>query len=116
MKYKLIFLSILSLFLLSSCNKDKIFLKITSPAKGEEFKMYEDIDVNITAYTKKGSILQVVLTVDTVKTVYLSEKPPYYYLIEKGSFRDTGVFFISVLAYSSEGVREGAAIDIKIVK
>jgi len=116
MKYSIFFLSIFSLLWMSGCNKDKIFLEIKSPVNGKEYKIYEDIDVNITAYTQKGTITQLVLIIDTLETVYFTEKPPYFHRIEKYTFKDTGLYFISATAYSTEGVREGAAIDIKIKK
>jgi len=113
MKRRLFFLSILMFFLLVGCNKDKITLKIVQPANGAVFKTYEDIEVVVTASTKKGRIRQVILTVDTVST-YDKTQAPYEFLIPKNTFRKAGFYFLSVNAYSSEGVREGASINISI--
>ena len=115
MKHKLFFLSLLSLFLFMGCNKDRITLEILTPKKGEILKMYNDIDVKVTATTQKGSITQVILMVDTLKRFDLY-KAPYDVIIPAYTFKDTGVYFISVTAYSSEGVMEGDAIDIVIKK
>jgi hypothetical protein len=113
MKSKIFFFSILSLFALSSCNKDRITLKIVAPKDGDTFMIYEDIDVNVTATTQKGTIMQVILDVDLDTTFYLT-KEPFDFLIPKYTFKDSGIYFLSVTAYSSEGVQEGAAIDIII--
>jgi hypothetical protein len=113
MKSKIFFFCILSLFALSSCNKDRITLKIVTPKDGDTFKIYDDIEVLVTATTQKGSIKQVILTVDLDTTFYLTEEP-FDFLISKYTFKESGIYFLSVVAYSSEGVREGKAIDIKI--
>ena len=113
MKIKLFFFCILSLFLWSSCNKDKISLAITSPTDGATFSKFDIIEVNVTASTKKGSITQVVLTVDTLKTI-CSSTSPYNFLISESTFKENGNYFLSVMAYSSEGISEGKSIYIKI--
>jgi len=113
MKNKLFLLPILFLFLLLSCNKDKITLKIVTPAKNAEFFIEDNIDVKVSATTKKGKITQVVLTVDTLEMQFLT-KEPFDFTIKPKTFKKEGFYFLGVMAYSSEGVREGAAIDIKI--
>jgi len=82
---------------------------------GETFKMYEEIKVNVTAETKKGSIIQVQLTVDNFTTMSLSARP-YNFQIPAYTFEKEGIYFLSVMAYSTEGVQEGAAIEIIIEK
>jgi hypothetical protein len=113
MKYRFLFLAFLSIFALSSCNKDKIILNITAPAKGATFSVTDDIEVNVTATTHKGSITQVILFVDFLDTLYLVNKP-YDFLIHKNTFKKDGVYYLSVMAYSTEGVQEGTTIDIII--
>jgi hypothetical protein len=113
MKNKLFCLSIFLFFLLMACNKDRIVLKLNSPVEGTIFRTYEDIEVSIAATTKKGSITQVVLTVDTLKTISFI-KAPYDTILPKQTFKKEGIYFLSVMAYSSEGVREGTAINIII--
>jgi len=118
MKHKIFFLFVFAIFLLMGCNKDKITLNIITPKDGQSFKIYEDIEVNVTANTKKGSITQVVLDVNADTILYLTKAPydfaPYDFLVPCKVFKDTGFFYLNVLAYSSEGVQEGKAINIKI--
>ena len=113
MKYKLFFLAILSFFLLSSCNKDKITLEIVSPADNAEFSIYDEINVIVTATTKKGTINQVQLYVDRIETISLTTKP-FNFIIPERTFPKAGEYYLSVIAYSSEGVQEGTAINIII--
>ena len=107
------------LFLSTGCNKDKISLAITSPADGAFFSISDEIEVNVTATTKKGKITQVILFVDIFDTLETNIKP-YNFIIPKQTFPDTGpdtaLYFLSVQAYSSEGVQEGAAIYINVKK
>jgi len=115
MKYKLFFWLTVIFFLSVSCNKDKISLNIISPADGAVFNVNDKIEVSITATTKKGSIKQVILFVDTINTISFT-KPPYDTIIPKQTFKDEGMFYLSVRAYSSQGVQEGKSIYIKIEK
>jgi len=113
MKPVFFFLSFLFSFLLMSCNKEKISLAILSPADGAEFSIQEEIEVKVTATTKKGSITQVILFVDILDTLNLSQKP-FNFIIPKQTFKEGKNYFLSVQAYSSEGAREGTSINIKI--
>jgi hypothetical protein len=113
MKYRFLFLAFLLIFTLSSCNKDKIILDITTPQKGDTFSIFDEIKVNVSATTQKGYITQVVLIVDTLYTLSLTTRP-FEFLIHRHTFRQDGLYYLSVMAYSSEGVQEGRTISINI--
>ena len=127
MKTKLVFLYFLGMIAFCACNKDKINLKIVSPADGELFSMHESIDVIVEADTKKGKINQVQLTVplgDSLFVRSLTTESPYKFTIPANKLTQpivdtvTKVRFypLSVMAYSSKDVREGKSIYIKITE
>jgi hypothetical protein len=115
MKTCFFFLSLAALLTLGGCNKDKIKLEIVSPADGATFSKSQSIDVKVTATTQKGHILQVQLTVDTILSQYRTAEP-YHFTIPPKTFLAAKMYPLSVMAYSSKGVQEGAAIFIKITE
>jgi len=114
MRKALFILTLFTLFAFCSCNKDKIILEIVSPKDGATFTKGQNIEVVVTASTKKGNIIQVQMEVDTI--IKSLTTPPYNFNIPSGSFTNTGLFPLSVMAYSSKRVKEGAAIYIKITE
>jgi hypothetical protein len=116
MKSKLFFLTLFSLFLLCSCEADRITLKIVSPKDGDKISMYEKIEVVVTAEAQKGFISRVTLEVEGLEDVLAMSKKPYTFTLSPGTFSEKGVYFLSVKAYSSKGVFSGDAIDIIITE
>jgi hypothetical protein len=113
---KLLILFITSLFLLCSCNNDKIVLEITSPHENDSFSMNKSIEVNVKATTKKGHIVQVQLTVDEVQFMKSLTDAPYNFTIPPLTFKKEGAYTIAIMAYSSEGMVEGDGVHIKITQ
>jgi hypothetical protein len=115
MNSKILFLYFLALFAICACNKDKINLKIVSPADGATFSKTQPIDVSIEASTKKGRINQVVVSLDTFFNKSLTFEP-FTTTIPGKKITEKGLYPIAVIAYSSKGVKEGASIYINITE
>jgi len=122
MKSKLFYVVVFSVFLLSGCNRDKVFVEITSPKGGEVFSVNESIIVKVEASTVKGFISQVELNVETLEPQKMVKKP-YEFEIPARAFdtytwgeKDTVFRYISVTAYNSKGDIAGDVIDIRITK
>jgi len=122
MKSKLFFFLIFSFFLLCSCNRDKVFVEITSPKDGDVFAISDVIVVKVDATTDKGFISQVELNVETLEPQKMVKKP-YEFEIPAWAFdsytwgeKDTVFRYISVTAYNSKGDIAGDVIDIRITK
>jgi hypothetical protein len=113
MKLKFIFLFFFALLAFCACNKDKINLSIITPSEGDTLSMAKAIDVVVEASTRKGSIIQVYLAVDTIYSKSITTAP-YIFTIPAKTFTVEGLYPLAVNAYSSEGVREGVAFYIYI--
>jgi hypothetical protein len=117
MKNKLLIPFIISLFVLCSCNNDRIELAVTSPKDDTTFFIDEAINVNVTATTQKGRIIQVQLEVqldiDEAFTKSLTAAP-YNFYIPPQTFKKGGIYTISIVAYSSKGVMAGDGVRINI--
>ncbi|MDR0207215.1 MAG: hypothetical protein LBI45_08180 [Bacteroidales bacterium] len=121
MKTKLFFFIIFSIFLLYGCNRDKVFVEITSPKDGDVFSINDIIIVKVEASTEKGFISLVELDVETLESHKMVMKP-YVFEIPARAFEDpnTGGFvgpifrYISVTAHNSKGDFAGDVIDIII--
>jgi len=122
MKSKLFYFVIFSIFLLSACSRDKVFVEILSPKDGEVFSVNESIIIRVDASTVKGFISQVELNVETLEPQKMVKKP-YEFEIPARAFdpytwggKDTLFRYISVTAYNSKGDIAGDVIDIRITK
>jgi len=122
MKSKLFYFVIFSIFLLSGCYRDKVFVEITSPKDGDVFALSDLIVVKVDASTEKGFISRVELDVETLEPQKMVKKP-YVFEIPARDFdpytwggKDTVFRYISVTAYNSKGDIAGDVIDIRITK
>jgi len=122
MKSKLFYFVIFGIFLLSGCNRDKVFVEITSPKDGDVFAISDVIVVKVEASTEKGFISRVELDVETLESQKMVKKP-YVFEIPARAFdtytwegKDTVFRYISVTAYNSKGDIAGDVIDLRITK
>jgi hypothetical protein len=116
MKTKLLISCIVFLFVLCSCNNDRIELEITHPKESDIFHINQSIEVDVTATTKKGRIIQVQLTIEQVDYIQSLTATPYNFTIPPYTFEKEGEYTIAIMAYSSEGVVEGDGVRVKIIQ
>jgi len=112
-KFLILYITILSILALNSCNNEAITCKITSPKNEAEFWKKRDIviPVTVSATTNRGSIIQVQVFIDDDVVGSLTE-PPYNFTIPIDSL-PARTHYLTAVAYSSSN-QEVDAIFITI--
>jgi len=114
MKTRILFLFLISLFVLSSCTKETVSCQITSPREGSYFTQNAFIDVIVEASTTKGSIIQVQLMIDNESFKSVIDTP-YTFVIPEYTF-EPGLHYITAIAYNTNRVQETSSVLINITE